>query len=207
MTRERGRAMNALIAASTTEPTSTPWSDTRKPRNNFHPNGSSNHHCDKNNNDISGDHQSYRHHFSDAAAKNKPPTHHGQTTFDDGGDDDHHHHDSAVDQLLSSGGGRGVEAQNSLDLCSSTWKSVETMARALAVGQSVVSTISRCYSLPSFGRSGTRGAAAAFRQSAREAGTEAMHLSLLSGRFAAKALAVFRRFVSLNQRPERLQRV
>lgn len=105
----------------------------------------------------------------------------------------------AVDQLLSSGVRRGLDVDDGFDLCRSTWKSVETMARALAVGQSVVSTISRCYSLPEKGRnSGARGAAAAaVRRSARQAGTEVMHSSLLSGRLATEALAIFRRYVSV----------
>lgn len=181
--RERGRAVNALLVAASTTTPSSPWPTTRKPRafRLYNNHSSRGHHHNGRDRSL---------HHPDEAADDRTTTDGGNTTL--GGDDDLV---GAVDQLLSSSGGRGVEAGDGLDLCSSTWKSVETMAKALAVGQSVVSTISRCYSLPDLGRnSGTRGAAAAAaRRSARQAGTEMMHSSLLSGRLAAKALAIFRR--------------
>lgn len=172
--RERGRAVDALLVAPT-----------HKPRA-FRLKGNRNH----DHNHIGGGDRSLHH--PDDTADDRTTTDGGKTTL--GGDDDLV---GAVDQLLSSGGGGGLEVEDGLDLCRSTWKSVETMARALAVGQSVVSTISRCYSLPELGRnSGARGAAAAAaRRSARQAGTEVMYSSLLSGRLAAKALAIFRRCV------------
>lgn len=181
--RERGRAVDALLVAASTTTPSSPWPTTYKRRAgrlNGNSNRSRHHHG-------AGD---LSLHHADEAADDKTTTDGGKTTL--GGDDDLL---GAVDQLLSSGGGSGLEAEDGLDLCRSTWKSVETMARALAVGQSVVSTISRCYSLPDLGRkSGERGAAAAaLRRSARQAGTEVMYSSLLSGRVAAKALAIFRR--------------
>eukprot|EP00752_Nemacystus_decipiens_P015592 g13915.t1 len=184
--RERGQAVDALLVAASTATPSSPWPTTHnKPRalrlNGNHARG----HDDNHNG--SGD-RSLQH--PDEPADDKTTTDGGRTTL--GGDDDLV---GAVDQLLNSGGGRGLEVEDGLDLCRSTWKSVETMARALAVGQSVVSTISRCYSLPELGRkSGAQGAAAAAaRRSARQAGTEVMHSSLLSSRLAAKALAIFRR--------------
>lgn len=179
--RERGRAVDALLVAASTTTPSRPT--IHKPRA-FRLNSNHSGH-DQHDHDGGGDRSFY--HPDDAV---DATTDGGKTTL--GGDDDLV---GAVDQLLSSGGGRELEVEDGLDLCRSTWKSVETMARALAVGQSVVSTISRCYSLPELGRnSGTRGAAAAAaRLLARQAGTEVMHSSLLSGRLAAKALAVFRR--------------
>lgn len=175
---ERGRAVNALLVAASTTTPSNPWRSTSN-------NNRGRHHC--------GDHlhRPSHHHHRDEAADDRttPNTDGGKSSLDY--DDDLM---GAVDKLLTSGKGQGPEGEDGLDLCSSTWKSVEAMARALAVGQSVLSTISRCYSLPDLGRgSGRRRVAAAARRSARQARTEAMHTSLLSGRFAAKALAVFRR--------------
>lgn len=171
---ERGRAVNALLVAASTTTPSSPWrgtSDNSKRR-----------HC--------GDHTSYHRHRDEAANDRTAPEADGGKSMTDDDDD----LVGVVDKLLTSGGGRGPDGEDGVDLCSSTWKSVEAMARALAVGQSVLSTISRCYSLPDLGRgSGRRRVAAPARRSARQARTEAMHTSLLSGRFAAKALAVFRR--------------
>lgn len=182
--RERGRVVNALLVAASTTTPSSPWPTSHKPRAFRLSDTTSNRGRYHNGGDRPL-------HHPDEAADDKTTTDGGKTTL--GGDDDLV---GAVDQLLGSGGGRGLEVEDSLDLCRSTWKSVETMARALAVGQSVVSTISRCYSLPDLRRnSGARAAAAAVRQSARQAGAEVMHSSLLSGRFAAKALAIFRRCV------------
>eukprot|EP00903_Cladosiphon_okamuranus_P010240 g9698.t1 len=175
--RERGRVVDALLVAASTTTPSSPWpTPAHKPRA-FRPKN----HCSRGYN--------HHQHHPDDAADDKTTTDGGRTPL--GGSDDLV---GAVDQLLSSGGGRGLEADDGFHLCRSTWKSVETMARALAVGQSVVSTVSKCYSLPELGRnSGARDTAAAVRRSARQVGTEAMHSSLLSGRLAAKALAVFRR--------------
>ncbi|CAM9392133.1 unnamed protein product [Ectocarpus sp. 4 AP-2014] len=178
--RERGRTVTALLAASSTTP-SNPWSKSHKSRS-------------FNDNSINNRGGSYavgyrRPTTTDPAADDQTTTTDcGETTLGDGDDD----LVGVVDRLLSSG---GQDEGDSLDLCSSTWQSVETMARALATGQSVVSTISRCYRLPGLGRnnSGPQVAAEAVRCKARRAGTEAMHSSLLSGRFAAKALAIFRR--------------
>lgn len=177
--RERGRAVDALLVAASTTAPSSPWPTTHNRNRGYR-------------HDSGGGARSLRYQ-SEQAADEKTTTDGGRTTLS-GGDDDLV---GAVDQLLSSGGGSGLEVDDGLDLCRSTWKSVATMARALAVGQSIVSTISRCYSLPDLGRnSGARdAAAAAVRRSARQAGTEVMHSSLLSGRWAAKALAIFRRYV------------
>ncbi|CAM9301394.1 unnamed protein product [Ectocarpus sp. 8 AP-2014] len=179
--RERGRTVTALLAASATTP-SNPWSRSHKSRS-FNDNSSNN---------RGGSYAvCYRRPTTttDPAADDQTTTTDcGETTLGDGDDD----LVGVVDRLLSS---RGQNEGDSLDLCSSTWQSVETMARALATGQSVVSTISRCYRLPGLGRnnSGPQVAAEAVRCKARQAGTEAMHSSLLSGRFAAKALSIFRR--------------
>ncbi|CAM9815536.1 unnamed protein product [Scytosiphon promiscuus] len=187
--RERGRAVDALIAASATELPSTPWSrdhesgklnvtDGRARRCNG--DGPLSPHNDRRSCD----------HRSSETAADKSRSDDGTMTLN-GGDDDLV---GAVDFLLSSGGGRTRDPEGDLDLCSSTWKSVETMARALAAGQSVLTTISRCYSLPDLARnSSPPDAAADLERSAREAGTEMMHSSLISGRFAAHALAIFRR--------------
>ncbi|CAM9671371.1 unnamed protein product [Ectocarpus fasciculatus] len=181
--RERGRTVTALLAASTTTP-SNPWSSFHKSRS-FNDNNSSK---NRGGSYVVG----YRcPTTTDTAADDQTTTTDcGDTTLGHGDDDDLV---GVVDRLLLSSGGQ--DEGDSLDLCSSTWQSVETMARALATGQSVVSTISRCYRLPGLGRSnsGPQVAAEAVRRKARQAGTEAMHSSLLSGRFAAKALAVFRR--------------
>lgn len=175
--------MTALLAASTTTP-SNPWSSSHKSRSL---------NDNKRNNRGGSFAVGYRCPTpTDTAADDQTTTTDcGDTTLGNGGADDLV---GVVDRLLSSG---GQDEGDSLDLCSSTWQSVETMARALATGQSVVSTISRCYRLPGLGRnsSGTQVAAEAVRRKARQAGTEAMHSSLLSGRFAAKALAIFRRCV------------
>ncbi|CAM9812780.1 unnamed protein product [Ectocarpus sp. 6 AP-2014] len=178
--RERGRTVTALLAASATTP-SNPWSRSHKSRS-----------FNDNSNNIRGGSYAVgyrRPTTTDPAADDQTTTTDcGETTLGDGDDD----LVGVVDRLLSS---RGQDEGDSLDLCSSTWQSVETMARALATGQSIVSTISRCYRLPGLGRnnSGPQVAAEAVRCKARRAGTEAMHSLLLSGRFAAKALAIFRR--------------
>lgn len=182
--------MSALIAEPTTKPVDPPPDRTLMghEQHSTRTLAATMNLCDYSDSKSVGGDKPYRHYYSAAATDGKPYANSGGTMLNGGEDDD-------VDQLLNSSGGRGIDAEDGLDLCSSTWKSVETMARALAVGQSVMSTISRCYSLPNLVRSGPRGAAAASRRSAREAGTDAMHSSLLSGRFAAKALAVFRRCV------------
>lgn len=174
--------MTALLAASATTP-SNPWSRSHKSWS-FNDNSSNN---------RGGPYAvGYRRPTTtDPAADDQTTTTDcGETTLGDGDDD----LVGVVDRLLSS---RGQDEGDSLDLCSSTWQSVETMAKALATGQSVVSTISRCYRLPGLGRnnSGPQVAAEAVRCKARRAGTEAMHSSLLSGRFAEKALTIFRRCV------------
>lgn len=188
--RDRGRAVDALIAASATELPSTPWPSARKSQD-----------LDvadtRKRGDYSGrDAPQFRH------DDRQPCHHHPNATTDDEAESDTRataldRDDDllgAVDHLLSSDK-RGREPAGGLDLCSSTWKSVETMARALAAGQSVLSTISKCYSLPGLTQdSSPPGAAADLGRSAREAGADTMHSSLVSGRFAARALAIFRRY-------------
>ncbi|CAM9507687.1 unnamed protein product, partial [Laminaria digitata] len=126
----------------------------------------------------------------------------GATTYDGGGtatttttlDGSSDALAGVTEQVLSwseTGEGRGGrDQQEGLDMCASTWKSVESMARTLAAGKSVVSTIVKCYSMPSLGRRSDRGSAA--RRSGLAA-TEMMHTSLLSERLAADALTIFRR--------------
>lgn len=182
---ERGRAVDALIAASATQLPPTPWSSDHKP-GSLSVTDSGKYCRDAPLSKHDGRRSSHDQPNTAAADKVKSDT----TTFD--GDDDLV---EAVDHLLSSDSGREQKSEDTLDLCSSTWKSVETMARALAAGQSVVTTISRCYSLPGLARDSSPpgDAVADLQRSAREAGTEMMHSSLVSGRFAARALAIFRR--------------
>lgn len=76
-----------------------------------------------------------------------------------------------------------------IDMCSSTWKNVESFARMQAASHSVVSTISRYYSLP--GLRSERDP----HPDHHQASTVRPELegSLVSDRLAAEALAVFRR--------------
>ncbi|CAM9148771.1 unnamed protein product, partial [Hapterophycus canaliculatus] len=187
---ERGRAVDALFAASATQLPSTPWSSAHKSRN-LNVTDSRKHGGCSSRDGLLSRHDCHRshHHQSNEAAADKAKSEGGTTTFD--GDDDLV---GAVDHLLNSDSGRGQEPKDGLDLCSSTWKSVESMTRALAAGQSIMSTISRCYSLPGLAQDSSPPAVAVdLHRSARETGTEMMHSSLASGRFAARALAIFRR--------------
>lgn len=190
--RERRRALTALVAAYPA-PASPPWSSTRKSRA-LDNSGSCYRSSTNNTNGSSSSSSSDRHHLQrrdngkyDASIDGGGGTATTTTTLDGS--------DTLVgvaEQVLSwSGTGGGQEReQDGLDMCSSTWKSVESMARTLAAGQSVVSTIVKCYSMPSLGRRSDRGGAA--RRSGLAA-TEMMHTSLLSKRLAAEALAIFRR--------------
>lgn len=93
----------------------------------------------------------------------------------------------AADQLL--GMGSREERKGELDLCASRWRSVESMARMLAAGQSVASTISKCYSLPELRESGR----CQQRQGILAGVGRDIYTSLVSRRLAAEALTVFRR--------------
>lgn len=93
----------------------------------------------------------------------------------------------AADQLLSMSSRN--ERKGELDMCASTWRSVESMARMLAAGQSVASTISKCYSLPELGESGR----CQQRQGILASVSRDVYTSLVSKRLAAEALTVFRR--------------
>ena len=75
-----------------------------------------------------------------------------------------------------------------LDFRTSTWKSVETMVRILIAGHSVVSTISKCYSLPELGRSD----GGVHHRRLESDGTGKL-TPLFAERLAAEALAVFRK--------------
>lgn len=167
--RERGRAVTALMAAYPGI-ASPPWSSAQKRRsfnlNNNHNSNLCNSQTDRNPCDDG-------HGYDDA---DEATTVDGDALV------------GAADQLLSWGSLK--KEKQGIDLCASTWKSVESMARMLAGGHSVVSTISRCYSMPDLGR--TSGRCGAYRRESR-AGTEMMHTSLRSERLAAEALAVFRR--------------
>lgn len=203
--RERGRALTALVAAYPA-PASPPWKKNTRNRNaqGLDKNSGSSHRYRSN---SSSDRYLHREESNgyDAIIADCGNTTTTTATLD--GDTL-----AGVAEQLLSWSGRGVEQQqqqreralqeDGLDLCTSTWKSVESMARTLAAGQSVVSTIVKCYSLPSLGRrkkSDRRGGAGAGGRRAGLAATEIMHTSLLSERLVAEALAIFRRYVVLQQ--------
>lgn len=189
--RERRRALTALVAAYPA-PASPPWPSTRRTRTL---DNSSSRYRSSTNNTNGGSGSDSQHllrrdegKFDAAYSYNGCGGTATTTTTLDGSDA----LVGVAEQVLSwsgTGGGRERE-QEGLDMCASTWKSVESMARTLAAGQSVVSTIVKCYSMPSLGRRSDRGGAA--RRSGLAA-TEMMHTSLLSERLAAEALAIFRR--------------
>lgn len=95
----------------------------------------------------------------------------------------------AADHFLSTGLWEERNKGDELDLCASTWRSVEGMARMLAAGQSVASTISKCYSLPELGESGR----CPQRKGVLAGVGRDVYTSLVSKRLAAEALTVFRR--------------
>lgn len=179
--RERRRALTALVAAYPV-PASPPWSSARKTRTL---DNSSSRYRSRGNSNVGVD-EGTKEGKCDATYDGGGTA--TATTTLDGSDA----LVGVAEQVLSwSGtGGRRERELDGVDMCASTWKSVESMARTLAAGQSVVSTIAKCYSMPSLGRRSDRGGAA--RRSGL-AETEMMHTSLLSERLAAKALAIFHR--------------
>lgn len=170
---ERGQAVTALIA-SYSRPASPPWPSCNRQQSS----------SPVNRHDLHHDHEEFSRDASwtSTAVESDAPA-------------------GAADQRL--GLDPPQRAEEGPDMCSSTWKSVESMARMLAAGQSVVSTISKCHSLPGLGtrasieRTSERGA---HGRGGRSAPTEAdaIHTALVSERLVAEALAVFRRWVNIN---------
>lgn len=184
--RERRRALTALVAAYPA-PASPPWPSNRKTQTL---DNSSSRYRSSTNNSNGGSSSDSQHLRRDEGKCDATYSYDGATTTTtlDGSDALM----GVAEQVLnwSGTGGRREREQRRLDMCASTWKSVESMARTLAAGQSVVSTIVKCYSMPSLGRRSDRGSVA--RRSGLAA-TEMMHTSLLSERLAAEGLAIFRR--------------
>lgn len=175
---ERGRVVSALLA-SYQEPSSPPWSSTRDRRSSDR--SKSNPRSYRT--DREDQHRRLQCHDRHRnEGRQESDTDRSTTTAAHGslvgGADQIHTWDSSKPESTN------------IDLCASTWRSVENMARMLAAGDSVVSTISKCYSLPELGNiSGGRRA----RRSNRGGRTHVLHTSLVPERLAAEALAVFRR--------------
>lgn len=166
--RERGRALNALL--SYPGPASPPrWSRIRKRQS-----------VDLENTYLSSG--NYAHH----------PKRDESASYDDA-DDIAVMDDDALLRALDKPSSSVIDDKEVIDMSASTWKTVESMATMLAAGQSVMSTISKCYSLPSLRRTpagqGTLG-----RPANNSPRIDTIQKSLISERLAAEALAIFRRY-------------